>query len=99
MERPSKPKLLTELVKRRQKAYILTVLVTRHYRDHQAGKETSTNPIASIYAWTRGLEHRAKLDNNEALRKFATSLEAACLETVEAGFMTKDLALCIHGEK
>jgi isocitrate dehydrogenase len=72
--------------------------VTRHYRDHQAGKETSTNPVASIYAWTRGLEHRAKLDNNEALKKFAQNLEVACLETVESGFMTKDLALCIHGE-
>jgi len=73
--------------------------VTRHYRDHQQGKETSTNPIASIFAWTRGLAHRAKLDKNEALAKFADALEAACIETVEAGFMTKDLALCIHGEK
>jgi len=73
--------------------------VTRHYRDHQQGKETSTNPIASIFAWTRGLAHRAKLDKNEALAKFADALEAACIETVEAGFMTKDLALCVHGEK
>jgi len=73
--------------------------VTRHYRDHQQGKETSTNPIASIFAWTRGLAHRAKLDKNEALAKFADALEAACVETVEAGFMTKDLALCVHGEK
>jgi len=71
--------------------------VTRHYRDHQQGKETSTNPIASIFAWTRGLAHRAKLDKNEALAKFCDNLEAACIETVEAGFMTKDLALCIHG--
>jgi len=70
--------------------------VTRHYRDHQAGKETSTNPIASIFAWSRGLEHRAKLDGNDALAKFAQHLEEACIETVEAGFMTKDLALCIH---
>ena len=72
--------------------------VTRHYRDHQAGKETSTNPIASIFAWSRGLDHRAKLDNNDALAKFSTSLEEACIEVVELGFMTKDLALCIHGE-
>jgi len=72
--------------------------VTRHYRDHQQGKETSTNPIASIFAWTRGLAHRAKLDNNTALTKFSTSLEEACIETVEAGHMTKDLALCIHGD-
>eukprot|EP01114_Cavostelium_apophysatum_P008929 TRINITY_DN219_c0_g1_i1.p1 TRINITY_DN219_c0_g1~~TRINITY_DN219_c0_g1_i1.p1 ORF type:complete len:411 (+),score=115.73 TRINITY_DN219_c0_g1_i1:131-1363(+) len=72
--------------------------VTRHYRDHQAGKETSTNPIASIFAWSRGLAHRAKLDNNAALGKFCTALEEACIQTVEAGFMTKDLALCIHAE-
>jgi isocitrate dehydrogenase len=72
--------------------------VTRHYRDHQQGKETSTNPIASIFAWTRGLLHRAKLDNNPALTKFCNDLEASCIETVEAGFMTKDLALCVHGE-
>jgi isocitrate dehydrogenase len=73
--------------------------VTRHYRDHQAGKETSTNPIASIYAWTRGLDHRGKLDGNKALREFATALEEACIETVDAGFMTKDLALSLHGAK
>jgi len=73
--------------------------VTRHYRDHQQGKETSTNPIASIFAWSRGLAHRAKLDKNDALAKFVQVLEAACIETVEQGFMTKDLALCIHGEK
>eukprot|EP00999_Lentomonas_sp_LEN2_P002564 NODE_446_length_1494_cov_310.825896_g414_i0.p1 GENE.NODE_446_length_1494_cov_310.825896_g414_i0~~NODE_446_length_1494_cov_310.825896_g414_i0.p1 ORF type:complete len:414 (-),score=122.84 NODE_446_length_1494_cov_310.825896_g414_i0:125-1366(-) len=71
--------------------------VTRHYRQHQQGKETSTNPIASIFAWTRGFLHRAKLDNNDALHKFATALEATCIETIESGFMTKDLAICIHG--
>jgi len=71
--------------------------VTRHYRMHQQGKETSTNPIASIFAWTRGLEHRAKLDNNAELAKFVVALEQACIETVEHGFMTKDLALCIKG--
>jgi len=72
--------------------------VTRHYREHQAGRETSTNPIASIFAWTRGLAHRAKLDNNQRLLEFSLALEAACIETVEAGFMTKDLALCIKGD-
>jgi len=71
--------------------------VTRHYRMHQQGKETSTNPIASIYAWTRGLEHRGKLDNNKELIDFAHKLEEVCVETIEAGFMTKDLALCIKG--
>jgi len=71
--------------------------VTRHYRMHQQGKETSTNPIASIYAWTRGLEHRAKLDNNAELKRFCQALEAVCVETIEAGFMTKDLAICIKG--
>jgi len=71
--------------------------VTRHYRQHQQGKETSTNPIASIYAWTRGLAHRGKLDDNQALIDFANKLEAVCVETIEAGFMTKDLALCIKG--
>jgi isocitrate dehydrogenase len=69
--------------------------VTRHYRDHQAGKQTSTNPIASIFAWTRGLLHRAKLDDNAALKAFAEKLEAVCVETVEAGFMTKDLAILV----
>jgi isocitrate dehydrogenase len=69
--------------------------VTRHYRQHQKGEQTSTNSIASIFAWTRGLAHRAKLDNNEALAKFASTLEKVCVETVEAGFMTKDLALLI----
>jgi len=71
--------------------------VTRHYRDHQKGKETSTNPIASIFAWTRGLEHRAKLDNNPQLKAFSQALEKTCIETVESGVMTKDLAICIHG--
>jgi isocitrate dehydrogenase len=69
--------------------------VTRHYREHQKGKETSTNSIASIFAWTRGLAHRAKLDNNEELARFATTLEKVCVDTVEAGFMTKDLALLV----
>jgi isocitrate dehydrogenase len=69
--------------------------VTRHYREHQKGKETSTNSIASIFAWTRGLAHRAKLDDNEALARFAATLEKVCIDTVEAGFMTKDLALLV----
>ena len=69
--------------------------VTRHYREHQKGKETSTNAIASIFAWSRGLIHRANLDNNEALLKFATTLEKVCVDTVESGFMTKDLALLV----
>ena len=69
--------------------------VTRHYRDHQAGKATSTNPIASIFAWTRGLAHRAKLDNNADLAKFCDVLERVCIETVEQGKMTKDLSLLI----
>ncbi len=73
--------------------------VTRHWRQFQKGKETSTNSIASIYAWTRGLAHRAKLDNNQALADFSTDLERVCIETVESGVMTKDLALSIHGEK
>lgn len=71
--------------------------VTRHYRMHQQGKPTSTNPIASIFAWTRGLEFRGKLDNNQELIRFCHALEAVCVETVEAGYMTKDLAVCIHG--
>ncbi|EJF96045.1 NADP-dependent isocitrate dehydrogenase [Bartonella taylorii] len=69
--------------------------VTRHYRQHQRGEETSTNSIASIFAWTRGLAHRAKLDNNEKLKNFTKTLEEVCIETVEEGFMTKDLALLI----
>ena len=72
--------------------------VTRHYRLHQQGKPTSTNPIASIFAWTRGLEFRGKLDGNEDLIKFALTLEDVCIETVENGKMTKDLALAIHGK-
>jgi isocitrate dehydrogenase len=71
--------------------------VTRHFRQHQQGRETSTNPIASIFAWTRGLLHRALLDENEPLKNFATKLEETCIETIEAGFMTKDLAICIKG--
>ena len=69
--------------------------VTRHYRLHQQGKETSTNPIASIFAWARGLYHRAKLDNNEDLKKFVKILEKVCIQTVESGLMTKDLAILI----
>ena len=72
--------------------------VTRHYRQHQQGKETSTNPIASIYAWTRGLEHRGKLDNNQPLVDFCHKLEQVCVETVENGEMTKDLALLVYGD-
>ncbi|MDE2364866.1 MAG: NADP-dependent isocitrate dehydrogenase [Hyphomicrobiales bacterium] len=69
--------------------------VTRHYREHQKGNATSTNSIASIFAWTRGLSHRAKLDDNMALKLFASTLERVCIETVESGFMTKDLALLV----
>ncbi len=72
--------------------------VTRHYRDHQAGKATSTNPIASIFAWTQGLAHRAKLDNNAELAKFCATLEKVCIQTVESGKMTKDLALLISND-
>jgi isocitrate dehydrogenase len=70
--------------------------VTRHYRQHQQGKKTSTNPIASIFAWTRGLDFRGKLDGNDALRNFAQTLEQVCIDVVESGRMTKDLALLIH---
>jgi isocitrate dehydrogenase len=73
--------------------------VTRHYRLHQEGKQTSTNPIASIFAWTRGLAFRGKKDNNEELIEFCEILEKVCIRTVENGTMTKDLALCIHGRK
>lgn len=73
--------------------------VTRHYRMHQEGKPTSTNPIASIFAWTRGLAFRGKLDGNAELIKFTGMLEEACIETVENGFMTKDLAVLVHGDK
>lgn len=73
--------------------------VTRHYREYQKGNETSTNPVASIFAWTRGLLHRAKLDDNEELKNFCVDLEAACVETIDKdGIMTKDLALAIHGK-
>jgi len=69
--------------------------VTRHYRLHQQGKETSTNPIASIFAWARGLKHRGDLDNNEELISFSSTLEKVCINTVESGSMTKDLAILI----
>ena len=72
--------------------------VTRHYRQHQKGEKTSTNPIASIFAWTRGLAFRAKLDSNDELLNFCHKLEKVCVDTVESGSMTKDLALCIHGK-
>ena len=72
--------------------------VTRHYRQHQQGKETSTNPIASIFAWTQGLMHRGKLDDNQPLINFCEKLEEVCVETVEAGFMTKDLAILVYGD-
>ena len=71
--------------------------VTRHYREHQKGNRTSTNPIASIFAWTQGLFHRGKLDSTPAVSHFARTLEKVCVDTIEAGFMTKDLAVCIHG--
>jgi isocitrate dehydrogenase len=73
--------------------------VTRHYRQHQHGKPTSTNPIASIFAWTRGLAHRGKLDGNAELIRFCETLEQVCIDVVESGHMTKDLAVCIHGNK
>lgn len=71
--------------------------VTRHWREYQKGKPTSTNPVASIFAWTRGLAHRAKLDSNVALSQFCGDLEKAVVDTIEAGHMTKDLAICVHG--
>ncbi|MBM3438782.1 MAG: NADP-dependent isocitrate dehydrogenase [Bacteroidetes bacterium] len=73
--------------------------VTRHYRQHQKGQKTSTNPIASIFAWTRGLEHRGRLDGNDALINFCQTLEQVCIDVVESGKMTKDLAVCIYGNK
>ena len=73
--------------------------VTRHFREHQKGNRTSTNPIASIFAWTRGLEFRGQLDNNHELIRFSKALEEVCVETVESGIMTKDLAVCVHGNK
>ena len=69
--------------------------VTRHYRQHQKGEKTSTNPIASIFAWTRGLKYRGEFDGNQALIDFAEGLEKVCVDTVESGFMTKDLALLV----
>ncbi|CAB4713215.1 unannotated protein [freshwater metagenome] len=72
--------------------------MTRHFREHQKGKPTSTNPIASIFAWTQGLAHRAKLDNTPELAKFASTLERVCIETVESGKMTKDLAILISSD-
>jgi len=73
--------------------------VTRHFRMHQQGKPTSTNPIASIFAWTRGLAFRGKLDNTPEVVRFAETLEQVCIETVESGKMTKDLALIVHGDQ
>src|SRR3954453_8907224 len=73
--------------------------VTRHYREHQKGKETSTNPIASIYAWTRGLYYRGQFDNTPELQKFAETLEKVCVDTGESGHMTKDLALLISPDQ
>ncbi len=73
--------------------------VTRHYREYQKGKETSTNSIASIFAWTRGLAHRAKLDHNDELARFAVTLEKVCVDTVESGLMTKDLALLVGADQ
>jgi len=72
--------------------------VTRHYRMHQQGKPTSTNPIASIFAWTRGLAFRGKLDNTPEVIHFAQTLEQVCIDTVQSGKMTKDLALIVHGD-
>ncbi|MDP7427089.1 MAG: isocitrate/isopropylmalate family dehydrogenase, partial [Alphaproteobacteria bacterium] len=73
--------------------------VTRHFREHQKGNETSTNPVASIFAWTRGLKHRAKLDQNAELGRFAETLESVCVEAIEGGSMTKDLALLVGGDQ
>src|SRR5204863_9646171 len=73
--------------------------VTRHYREYQKGRETSTNSIASIFAWTRGLGHRAKLDDNAGLAKFSATLEKVCVDTVETGHMTKDLALLVGADQ
>ena len=72
--------------------------VTRHYRQHQQGKPTSTNPIASIFAWTQGLAARGRMDGTPEVTQFAETLERVCVETVESGKMTKDLALCVHGD-
>jgi len=72
--------------------------VTRHFRNHQKGLETSTNPVASIFAWTRGLAHRAKLDKNEGLHQFTQKMEEAVIGTIKNGVMTKDLAICVKGD-
>jgi isocitrate dehydrogenase len=73
--------------------------VTRHFRQHQQGKETSTNPIASIFAWTRGLQHRGRMDDTPDVVAFAEALERVCVQTVESGKMTKDLALLVGGDQ
>jgi isocitrate dehydrogenase len=73
--------------------------VTRHYRQHQKGLKTSTNPIASIFAWTKGLSHRGKLDNTPEVIRFAETLEKVCVQSVESGVLTKDLAVCQFGDK
>ena len=73
--------------------------VTRHYREYQKGKPTSTNPVASIFAWTRGMEHRASLDGNDDLKRWCHGIEKACVDVIDSGRMTKDLAGCIHGIK
>jgi isocitrate dehydrogenase len=73
--------------------------VTRHYRQHQQGKETSTNPIASIFAWTRGIAYRGRFDNTPDVTNFAEALEKVCVDTVEAGYMTKDLAILISRDQ
>ncbi len=73
--------------------------MTRHFRQHQKGEQTSTNPIASIFAWTRGLAHRGKLDNTPEVTRFAETLEKVCIDTVESGQMTKDLALLISRDQ
>jgi isocitrate dehydrogenase len=80
-------------------SFLFQGTVTRHFRDHQKGKETSTNPIASIFAWTRGLSHRATLDNLPALSSFCKTLEKVCVDTIESGKMTKDLAVAIHAKE
>ena len=83
--------------KKKQKKHPKKGTVTRHWREHQKGRPTSTNPVASIFAWTRGLAHRAKLDGNAALTAWCLDLEAAVVDTIEAGAMTKDLAICVAG--
>jgi NADP-dependent isocitrate dehydrogenase len=110
MARPSSLKLLTELshattgnskkigLNFPKNGGVIFDLLTM-CREHQKGKSTSTNPIASIFAWTRGLEHRAKLDSNPELARFAQLLEKACVDVVDSGKMTKDLAICVYGMK